>query len=145
MHATNALFVRVFCGLAVASVSVAAPPRALTERDAIRLVRQLPEFHKFRQFARQHHSEIDVSDNELVTDASSLAPPTLPVPAWIIRVTHTVVDDPATGDAHSSKWNEFLVDARSGTVYVLWRVGDPYTYISLSEWRRRNREFAKEI
>src|SRR3954462_14259855 len=45
---------------------------ALTERDAIRLVRQLPEFHEFQRVARRHHSAIDVSDNELVTDSSRL-------------------------------------------------------------------------
>ena len=106
--------------------------------------RYLPEFREFHRFAHRHHSAIDISDNELVTDASRLEPPTLRVPAWCIRVTHSVIDDPTTGDGHSSKWNEFLVGARSGTIYVLWRVGDPYTYISLSEWRRRNRELTKK-
>jgi hypothetical protein len=127
--------------LASISASAAIASRSeLTEQDAIRLVRELPEFREFREFARRHHSKIDISDNELVTDASRLTPPSLPVPAWRICVTHTVVDDPATGDAHSSKWNEFLVDARTGTIFVLWRVGDPYQYIPLKEWHRRNRK-----
>jgi hypothetical protein len=124
---------------ALASISASgaiASRSELTEQEAIRLVRELPEF---REFARRHHSKIDISDNELVTDASRLTPPSLPVPAWRICVTHTVVDDPATGDAHSSKWNEFFVDARTGTIFVLWRVGDPYQYIPLKEWQRRNR------
>jgi hypothetical protein len=130
--------------LASISISGAAASRAdFTEHDAISLVRQLPEFREFHRFAHRRHSAIDISDNELVTDASRLVPPTLEVPAWRICVTHTVVDDQATGDAHSSKWNEFLVDARTGAIFVLWRVGDPYQYIPLSQWRRRNREFER--
>jgi hypothetical protein len=128
----------------VAGFSLAAHGE-LSERQAIMRVRQLPEFHEFQRFARKHHSAIDISDNERVTDASRLEPPGLRVPAWRICVTHTVVDDPATGDAHSSKWNEFLVDARSGAILVLWRVGDPFRYISLSDWRQKTRELMKEI
>ena len=115
----------------------------LTEGQAVLLVRQLPEFREFQRFARKHHSAIDVSDNELVTDASRVEPAGLRVPAWRICVTHTVIDDPATGDAHSSKWNEFLVDARSGAILVLWRVGDPFRYITLKEWHEKTRELMK--
>jgi hypothetical protein len=115
----------------------------LSERQAIMRVRQLPEFHEFQRFARKHHSAIDISDNERVTDASRLEPPGLRVPAWRICVTHSVIDDPATGDGHNSKWNEFLVDAQTGAILVLWRVGDPFRYIPLHEWREKMREFNK--
>lgn len=130
--------------IALVSVSSAVAGRELTERDAVALVRQLPEFRAFARFAHRHHSAVDTDDNELVTDASRLLPQVLPVPAWRICVTHSVTDDPATGDGHYSKWQEFVVDARSGMIYVLWRVEDPFTYIPLSEWRRRNREFEKK-
>ena len=128
---------------AITAFSLAAHAE-LTERQAVLLVRQLPEFRDFQRFARKHHSAIDISDNELVTDASRLEPEGVHVPAWRICVTHTVIDDPATGDAHSSKWNEFLVDARSGGILVLWRVGDPYRYITLKEWHEKTRELMKE-
>ena len=130
--------------LAPLASSVIASQAELTERDAVRLVRHLPEFRKFQQFARKHHSAIDVSDNELVTDASRLEPFGLHVPAWRISVTHSVTDDPATGDGHYSKWNEFLVDAHKGSILVLWRVGDPFRYIPLHEWREKMREFDKK-
>jgi hypothetical protein len=141
------MFIRTFLLVAVIApiVSSASALHAeLTEHDAVRLVRQLPEFRDFQRFARKHHSAIDITDNELVTDASRLEPPGLHVPAWRISVTHSVTDDPATGDGHYSKWNEFLVDARSGAILVLWRVGNPYRYITLKEWHEKTRELMKE-
>jgi hypothetical protein len=125
-------------------LSIFSADADLSEHAAVKLVRRLPEFRDFQRFAHRHHSAIDITDNELVTNSSRLVPPTLTVPAWRICVTHSVTDDPATGDGHYSKWEEFLIDARSASIYVLWRVGDPYTYISLDEWRRRKREFEKK-
>jgi hypothetical protein len=130
--------------IAAAAALCPAAYADLSEKQAVTLVRQLPEFREFDRFARKHHSAIDISDNELVTDASRLEPPGLHVPAWRISVTHSVTDDPATGDGHYSKWNEFLVDAHTGAMLVLWRVGDPFRYISLHEWREKMREFNKK-
>ncbi len=115
----------------------------LTEKQAVTLVRHLPEFREFQRLTRKHHSAVDITDNELVTDPTRIEPSSVGSPVWRVRVMHDVIDDPATGDGHWILWNEFLVHAQTREIFVWDRSQNPFRYLPIEDWRKARHDEPK--
>jgi hypothetical protein len=110
----------------VTLVQAPATARAdVTESDAIHKVTALPEYQHYQKLVEKagHHVQIDPAQR--VTDAKEAAP-NVPLPAWRIDVYEDLPE-------HRSRWQTFLVSAKSGALFVYDVVQD--RYLPLKQWR----------
>lgn len=97
----------------------------LSESDAIHKVTALPEYQHYQKLVEKagHHVQIDPAQR--VTDPTEAAP-NVPLPAWRIDVFEDLPE-------HRSRWQTFLVSAKSGALFVYDVVQDKY--LTLKQWR----------
>jgi hypothetical protein len=116
-------FVGLICVLAVCGAAFGGE---LNEKQAVKKVFALPEFSAFEKQVRAAGHRATVGEGDLITDPKAV-PEKVGVPVWRFHVYESRPD-------HKSRWQTFLVHAKTGKMFVYDLAED--AYLTLAEWRK---------